>query len=28
VMVYNMWRTARGDVRAETNLGTAAVVAA
>ncbi|HVZ02233.1 MAG TPA: cytochrome-c oxidase, cbb3-type subunit I [Dongiaceae bacterium] len=28
VMVYNMWRTARGDVRTETNLGTVAPVAA
>ncbi len=28
VMVYNMWRTARGDVRTETNLGAVAPVAA
>jgi len=28
VMVYNMWRTARGDLRTETKLGTAATVAA
>jgi cytochrome c oxidase cbb3-type subunit 1 len=24
VMVYNMWRTARGDIRTETNLGAVA----
>jgi cytochrome c oxidase cbb3-type subunit 1 len=28
VMVYNMWRTARGDVRTETTLGAAVTAAA
>jgi cytochrome c oxidase cbb3-type subunit 1 len=28
VMVYNMWRTARGDVRAESKLGAAATAVA
>jgi cytochrome c oxidase cbb3-type subunit 1 len=28
VMVYNMWRTARGDIRTETKLGAAVTATA